>query len=116
VFTSLRVTKGAAHDLDAHLAGATPAGVTLRPFVVPGGLGAHKWRDRHLLSITGLGSAGQLLITAENGDVLETDRGSVFAVVGGALCTPPADGRLQPGITRAWPACPSPSRPRATTH
>ncbi len=36
-----------------------------------------------------------------NGDVLETDRGNIFAVIGGILHTPPLDGRLLPGVTRA---------------
>ena len=33
--------------------------------------------------------------------MLETDRASVFAVIGGVLHTPPAGGRLLPGVTRA---------------
>jgi para-aminobenzoate synthetase / 4-amino-4-deoxychorismate lyase len=33
--------------------------------------------------------------------VLETDRANIFAVVGGVLHTPPADGRLLPGVARA---------------
>ena len=33
--------------------------------------------------------------------MLETDRANVFAVIGGVLRTPPADGRLLPGVTRA---------------
>jgi para-aminobenzoate synthetase/4-amino-4-deoxychorismate lyase len=33
--------------------------------------------------------------------VLEGSRGSLFLVSAGALVTPPADGRLLPGITRA---------------
>ncbi len=159
VFTSLRVTAGHGHDLDAHLArldnsarqlfgkplppslpaelaacltsqptgrlritarpaggplqviievvpaGATPAPVALRPITVPGGLGAHKWRDRRILARAseqaGLGPDEQLLILDAGGDVLETDRANVFAVVDGVLRTPPADGRLLPGITRA---------------
>lgn len=35
------------------------------------------------------------------GDVLEAVAASVFAVVGGALWTPPLDGRILPGVTRA---------------
>jgi para-aminobenzoate synthetase/4-amino-4-deoxychorismate lyase len=93
---------------------------TLRPVVVPGGLGQHKWKDRRLLAAlsagpasagqagAGSGSAGpdagrgeQLLLVDADGDVLETDRGNVFAVIGGILHTPPLDGRLLPGVTRA---------------
>jgi anthranilate synthase/aminodeoxychorismate synthase-like glutamine amidotransferase len=33
--------------------------------------------------------------------LLETDRANVFAVIDGVLLTPPADGRLLPGTTRA---------------
>jgi para-aminobenzoate synthetase/4-amino-4-deoxychorismate lyase len=79
--------------------------VMLRPVVVPGGIGPHKWRDRRLLSR--LSSQGKLaadehlLLTDAGGDVLETDRASVFAVLDGVLCTPPLDGRLLPGVTRA---------------
>jgi para-aminobenzoate synthetase/4-amino-4-deoxychorismate lyase len=159
VFTSLRVTDGAGHDLDRHLARlaesswrlfgkrlppglrtevaarlaerpsgrlritARPVGgplqvsaevvaagpaldaVALHPVTVPGGLGGHKWRDRRLLArlaeAARLGPDDQLLIEDGAGDVLETDRANVFAVLDGVLVTPPADGRLLPGITRA---------------
>ena len=79
--------------------------VSLRPAVIPGGLGAHKWRDRRLLAEltrrSRLGPDEQLLITDETGELLETDRGNLFAVSDGVLLTPPADGRLLPGTTRA---------------
>ena len=42
----------------------------------------------------------QLLIEDADGDVLETDRANVFAVIDGVLHTPPTDGRLLPGVTR----------------
>src|SRR5215831_15310809 len=78
--------------------------VSLRPAVIPGGLGAHKWRDRRLLAElirrSRLGPDEQLLITDETGELLETDRGNLFAVADGVLLTPPADGRILPGITR----------------
>ena len=71
----------------------------------PGGLGAHKWLDRRLIAeLTRQrlrGPAEQLLIQDAGGDVLETDRASVFAVINGSLQTPPADGRILPGVTRA---------------
>jgi branched-subunit amino acid aminotransferase/4-amino-4-deoxychorismate lyase len=47
------------------------------------------------------GPAGQLLIEDADGQVLETDRANLFAVTGGMIRTPPADGRLLPGVTRA---------------
>jgi para-aminobenzoate synthetase/4-amino-4-deoxychorismate lyase len=91
--------------------------VTLRPVTVPGGIGAHKWRDRRLLAelaaragpAAGPGGAvshspgggGQVLITDETGELLETDRASFFAVIDGVLLTPPTDGRIIPGTTRA---------------
>jgi para-aminobenzoate synthetase/4-amino-4-deoxychorismate lyase len=84
--------------------GPAQATVTLRPVTVPGGLGAHKYRDRRLLaaltSREQLPPDGQLLLTDETGELLETDRGSVFAVIDGVLLTPPADGRILPGTTR----------------
>ncbi len=79
--------------------------VTLRPAIVPGGLGAHKYRDRRLLAELAAkaetGPDQQLLLTDETGELLETDRANVFAVIDGVLLTPPADGRLLPGTTRA---------------
>jgi para-aminobenzoate synthetase/4-amino-4-deoxychorismate lyase len=82
-----------------------PSAVTLRPVTVPGGLGEHKWRDRRLLArLTEreqLPPAAHLLLTDETGELLETDRACLFAVVGGVLLTPPADGRILPGTTRA---------------
>ena len=79
--------------------------VTLRPVTVAGGLGAHKYRDRRLLAaLTArerLPQDAQLLLTDETGELLETDRGSLFAVADGVLLTPPADDRILPGTTRA---------------
>ncbi len=72
---------------------------------VPGGIGAHKYRDRRLLAElaaqAGTGPDQHLLLTDETGELLETDRANVFAVIDGVLLTPPADGRLLPGTTRA---------------
>jgi para-aminobenzoate synthetase / 4-amino-4-deoxychorismate lyase len=86
-------------------AGAPAAAVTLHPVTIPGGIGGDKWADRRLLAALaesgGLGPDDQLLIEDRNGDVLETDRASLFALIDGALHTPPADGRQLPGITRA---------------
>jgi para-aminobenzoate synthetase/4-amino-4-deoxychorismate lyase len=76
--------------------------VELGPVVVPGGIGAHKWADRRLLAAAeaDVGPAVPLVVDAD-GAVLEGSRGSLFLVSGDALVTPPADGRLLPGITRA---------------
>ncbi len=83
---------------------AGPGSVVLKPVVIPGGVGAHKWRDRRLLAELGrqarLGPAEHLLITDENGHVLETDKANIFAVTDGVLRTPLADDRILPGTTR----------------
>jgi para-aminobenzoate synthetase/4-amino-4-deoxychorismate lyase len=79
--------------------------ITLRPVTVAGGIGGRKWRDRRLLAALNAqaGSAAdqQVLIADETGEILETDRANVFAVIDDVLLTPPADGRLLPGTTRA---------------
>jgi len=81
------------------------ASLALRPAVVPGGIGGLKYRDRRLVDelgrSAGLGAGEQVLLTDETGEILETAGGNVFAVIDGVLLTPPADGRLLPGITRA---------------
>jgi para-aminobenzoate synthetase/4-amino-4-deoxychorismate lyase len=86
-------------------AGVTPTGIKLSPVTVPGGIGAHKYRDRRLLAElaawAGTGQDQHLLLIDETGELLETDRANVFAVIGGVLLTPPADGRLLPGTARA---------------
>jgi len=86
-------------------AGVMPAPVTLRPAVIPGGIGEHKYKDRRLLAglVASLATApdDQVLITDETGELLETEKANVFAVIDGVLLTPPADGRLLPGIMRA---------------
>ena len=73
------------------------APATLTPLTIPGGLGAHKWIDRRILE----GVEGEALIVDLDGEVLETARGNVFIVENGALLTPPADGRILPGVVRA---------------
>ncbi len=44
---------------------------------------------------------GEALIVDLDGSVLESGHGNVFVVEDGALLTPPADGRILPGVTRA---------------
>jgi para-aminobenzoate synthetase/4-amino-4-deoxychorismate lyase len=63
--------------------------------VLPGGLGAHKWVDRDLLA------GPEPLIVDLSGEVLESGSGNVFLVEGDTLVTPPADGRILTGVTRA---------------
>lgn len=73
----------------------------LVPLVVPGGIGAHKWADRRLLAGAEADVApGVPLLLDDDGTVLEASRGNVFSVRDGVLVTPPADGRILPGVTR----------------
>lgn len=77
----------------------------LVPVRLPGGLGGHKWADRRALAHEpepGLWSRScdPLLVDAD-GTVLETGRANVFAVLAGSVLTPPADGRILPGVVRA---------------
>lgn len=80
-----------------------PPPVSLRGFAVAGGLGAHKWADRSLLDAAqaAIGDAELPLLVDEDGAVLEAARANVFVARDGALFTPPLDGRILPGITRA---------------
>jgi para-aminobenzoate synthetase/4-amino-4-deoxychorismate lyase len=75
--------------------------VALAPVLLPGGLGAHKWRDRALVDALRERHGAIPLFVDADGDVLEAGASNVFVVEGGELVTPPADGRLLPGITRA---------------
>ncbi|HMJ01972.1 MAG TPA: chorismate-binding protein [Conexibacter sp.] len=92
---------GAAMTLERGRMPARPLPIALRPFTLPGGLGTHKWRDRRLLNALTAGEAVTPLLLDGDGDVLETAWGNVFALEGDALVTPPADGRILPGVTRA---------------
>ncbi len=74
----------------------------LLPFALPGGLGAHKWRDRRLLeALSGAAHGAVPLLVDTDGHVLEAAYANVWIVEGEALITPPADGRILPGTTRA---------------
>ena len=81
------------------VAGGYRRPVTLEPLVVAGGLGPHKWRDRRLLDARPADPA-PLLVDAD-GSVLEAAWGNVWLLEGDCLVTPPADGRILPGVTRA---------------
>jgi para-aminobenzoate synthetase/4-amino-4-deoxychorismate lyase len=72
--------------------------VTLRPHQVAGGLGCHKWADRAALPSPAPGEAPLLV---DGDEVLEAAWANVFAVRNGAVFTPPLDGRILPGVTRA---------------
>jgi para-aminobenzoate synthetase/4-amino-4-deoxychorismate lyase len=73
--------------------------VKLRTHPLAGGLGPHKWVDRPGINRPAPDEAGALIIDA--GEIVEAGWANIFAVRGGTLFTPPLDGRLLPGTTRA---------------
>ena len=75
----------------------------LRPVLVPGGIGAHKWRDRTLLEAHERDDPDTLpLLIDADGLVLETSRTAIVVEArDGTLWTPPADGRILPSTTVA---------------
>jgi para-aminobenzoate synthetase/4-amino-4-deoxychorismate lyase len=75
--------------------------VPLRAWTVPGGLGAHKWADRRRIDKAAERLDATPLIVEPGGEVLEAAWGNVWALEGVRLVTPPADGRILPGVTRA---------------
>jgi len=101
---------------DADLA-VTPLGeippAVLRPVVLAGGLGAHKWRDRTLLESHEADDPGTLpLLVDADGLVLETSRTAIVVRGGdGELYAPPTDGRILPSVTAAHAG----ARPRVLT-
>jgi para-aminobenzoate synthetase/4-amino-4-deoxychorismate lyase len=90
-------------ELDAEPLAAehAPDAVTLAPAVLPGGLGAHKWRDRRLLDELAERLDAVPLLLDLDGDVLEAAYANLFIVEGTHLITPPLDGRQLPGTVRA---------------
>jgi para-aminobenzoate synthetase/4-amino-4-deoxychorismate lyase len=100
----LRLDVTPALDVSFSTGPAPAAGtVTLRPVVLPGGLGAHKWRDRRLLEAHEADDPTTLpLLLDADGRVLEASRASIVARDHeGTLHTPPADGRILPGTALA---------------
>ena len=76
---------------------ARPRRFTCVPVTIAGGHGPHKWRDREALA----GGPGVPLVVDEDGSVLEAAWANVWLLEGRRLSTPPADGRLLAGVTRA---------------
>jgi para-aminobenzoate synthetase / 4-amino-4-deoxychorismate lyase len=76
------------------------AGLCCHPVVVPGGLGRHKWVDRRLVDSLARDGGVPLLVDS-NGELLEATWANVWLIEDGQLVTPPADGRILPGVTRA---------------
>ena len=69
---------------------------------LPGGWGHHKWRDRSgLEALSPPDPSTDPLLVDETDLLLETGRGSVFVVRDSVVSTPPLDGRILPGVTRA---------------
>ncbi len=101
-FTLVPAEDGLRHDL---LAGwVVPEtvfpvrGVKLRTQVVSGGHGPYKWVDRREMEHPD-GGPGQLICDGE--ELLEAGWANIFAVREETLWTPPADGRILPGMARA---------------
>jgi para-aminobenzoate synthetase/4-amino-4-deoxychorismate lyase len=74
------------------------AGAALRRVDRPGGHGPHKWVDRRGMEHPD-GGPGQLICDGD--ELLEAGWANLFAVREGTLWTPPADGRILPGMARA---------------
>ncbi|HVD40986.1 MAG TPA: aminotransferase class IV [Solirubrobacterales bacterium] len=87
----------AARPLDPALMFPT-TGAALRQVDRPGGHGPHKWVDRRGMEHPDDG-AGQLI--RDGDELLEAGWANLFAVREGVIWTPPADGRILPGIARA---------------
>jgi para-aminobenzoate synthetase / 4-amino-4-deoxychorismate lyase len=77
-----------------------PQPALLAPVFLPGGLGAHKWRDRRLVEQLGRRLGALPLIVDLDGETLEAATANVFIVEGATVVTPPLDGRLLPGTVR----------------
>lgn len=75
-------------------------GVVGTPVLVPGGLGEHKWCDRRWIGTLTAGDDVALLMDRD-GCLLEAAWGNLWLCEEDRLITPPADGRLLPGVTRA---------------
>jgi para-aminobenzoate synthetase/4-amino-4-deoxychorismate lyase len=82
--------------------GSDPLYTRIAPFVLPGGLGRHKWIDRRLLDAIGdaAGEHALPLLLDDDGSVLESTRMNVLIEEHGRLISPPADGRFRPGFGR----------------
>jgi para-aminobenzoate synthetase / 4-amino-4-deoxychorismate lyase len=86
----------------AGVSGSASPPLELVPYLLPGGLGARKWRDRRLLEALVAQRPGTVpLLVGGDGLVLEAGHANVWIVEDGQLLTPPADGRILAGVTRA---------------
>jgi para-aminobenzoate synthetase / 4-amino-4-deoxychorismate lyase len=83
---------------------ARPELFRLRPLRLPGGYGAHKLADRGPLTGTSSASGGPVALLVDSdpvATVLEAAWANVWVVDSDWLITPPLDGRILPGVTRA---------------
>jgi len=79
-----------------------PALFKLRPLTLAGGYGAHKLADRGPLAGSSSASGEQVaLLVDSDATVLEAAWANVWLLEGERLVTPPLDGRILPGVTRA---------------
>jgi para-aminobenzoate synthetase/4-amino-4-deoxychorismate lyase len=80
-----------------------PALWRLAPFRFPGGYGPDKLADRGPLTSSVAGGPVALLVDGDgpDADVLEAAWANVWLWDGRRLITPPCDGRILPGVTRA---------------
>lgn len=74
----------------------------IAPFLLPGGLGPHKWADRRLADAisSAAGPAALPLLLDADGSVLESTRMNVLIEEQGRLVSPPSDGRYRAGFGR----------------
>jgi para-aminobenzoate synthetase/4-amino-4-deoxychorismate lyase len=101
------VARPSAHEIALHAslaplgAAAERSAVPLRAWTVPGGLGPHKWADRRGIDHAAARLGATPLIVEADGEVLEAAWANVWALEASRLLTPPADGRILAGVTRA---------------
>ena len=91
----MRVLVTPAGDVTVQQRAEVPAHdpVALEPRALAGGLGRHKWLDRP--------GEPHWLVCDLDGTVLESATANLWILKDGELLTPPADGRILPGTTRA---------------
>ncbi len=78
-----------------------PVYTRVAPFVLPGGLGRHKWADRRLLdALTDAADGALPLLLDSDGAVLEASWANVLVEEDARLISPLNDGRALPGIGR----------------
>ena len=73
--------------------------IVLTPYLLPGGLGARKWRDRDLLDALSRDGTTPLLVDAD-GTVLEAAWATLLIRRENTLYTPQEDGRILPSTSR----------------